>query len=381
MLFEPVAEAHVFGDPSDMVVNSDFPLPPVYMTKTDAKLGQEMADSMRTPLKPGDSRRHHFIPQFFLRRFADGDALVRVPLSYPEQHHIATVKDLAVVKDLYTTVDGDPRVGETIATERLLARIDDDAVKPLKCLAAGLIFTLHQPERQTLALWLAMLSVRGPGLRRQLEAMTDLWNKYRMVHSHLEKHRFSRAVVETELKKRVEWFRDKEVVAHQNDYIRSMLNVGGDFAVYIQSRRWLLVKFTRRRLFLSDNPVVNLPSSISVLWGDTNNSGNTKCVPIDGSTALIIHNNMEFPETTIIDPQSLSADCLNQILVNQAAQEIYCHPKDVEGIQQLRFPNPDGQELLKVSGVHPIAGTVDGVNAPPRRKGHRRYRKSQERVP
>lgn len=38
----------------------------------------QMVSAMRQPLAPGDTRRHHFIPKFFQRRFAKDDQLIRV---------------------------------------------------------------------------------------------------------------------------------------------------------------------------------------------------------------------------------------------------------------------------------------------------------------
>ena len=117
-------------DPDDDDDGYGFDLSPLLNLPPDAKEQvRRMAQAMRTPLRPGDPLRHHHIPQFFLRRFADGDRIARVPLESPKAHQIAVVNDVAVVKHLYTTIDHD--VGETAAVERMLAVIDGDAVKPI----------------------------------------------------------------------------------------------------------------------------------------------------------------------------------------------------------------------------------------------------------
>ena len=369
-------EEPMFRDPLGRTRETNIGFPPFYMTKTDEKLGEEMAESMRIPLKAGDSRRHHFIPQFFLRGFANVDLLARVPLEDPQQCRIAKVKDVAVVKDLYTIVDGDPNIGATVSVERLLARIDDDAVTPLKCLAGlGLIFTRRQPERLALALWLSMLSVRVPAQRRLWEALLDLSTKAEMAHSNMEDKGFSQSELEKEMRKRLTWLKGVEVVTHQNEYVRRMLNLGQTFALYIHSRRWLVFKFTKPGLVLTDNPVVNLPPDITRLLGYDPDMGMAKYVPIDRSTALVIHNNSRLPEKTITDHPGVNVDYLNQVLVDHAALEVYCHPKDLRGLQRLRIPDPTKVPLLDVSGGDEIAATVDGINAAPKRRRPRRYRK------
>ena len=376
-----LAEAPVFGHPREWAIDNTLDLPHTYMSKTDAKLAEQMADSMRTPLKTGDSRRHHYIPQFYLRRFAKGDVLARVALDNPRQHLIAKVNNLAVIKDFYTSLDTDPQIGETVSTERLLSRIDDDAVMPLKCLAAGLIFTQRQPERFNLSLWLAVLSVRGPSQRRLWEALTDFYHKAQMAYSDLDETKLSRREFHREMKERVKWLKNVEVVAHQNEFIRTMLTVSQEMALFIHSRRWVLLKYTKPGLLLPDNPVVNLYDDAEPLWKGTTDSHKPKCVPIDRSTALIMHSNPATPEKCSIDPQNIRIEYLNQVLVDQAMQEVYCHPEDLKYLKKLRLPDSRDRPLLQVRGEDYIGGTVDGVNAPAKRKRHRRYKKSEETLP
>ena len=55
----------------------------------------------------GGPRRHHYIPQFYLRRFANnGKRLIRMPLPAhpPPSRKPTNVEKLAVVKDFYTVL-------------------------------------------------------------------------------------------------------------------------------------------------------------------------------------------------------------------------------------------------------------------------------------
>lgn len=115
----------VFGDDFDEDVGFGFNMSPLLDLPPEAEAHvRRLIDGMRKPLAAGDPRRHHFVPQFFLRRFSAGDQIARVLLTEPKRHQIAQVKDVAVIKDLYTSIDVD--VGETVAVERLLSVIDGE---------------------------------------------------------------------------------------------------------------------------------------------------------------------------------------------------------------------------------------------------------------
>ena len=83
--------------------------------RKDDERARELLDDIMTPARPGDPRRHHYIPQFFLRRFAKGDQLVLVRLNDPENRVVSNVANLAVWKDMYTIVADD--IGETAGVE------------------------------------------------------------------------------------------------------------------------------------------------------------------------------------------------------------------------------------------------------------------------
>jgi hypothetical protein len=147
---------------------------------------QRLADSIRTPLRPGDPRMHHYIPRFMLRRFAKDDRVARITLDAPREYEVAATDKVAVVKDLYTTVDSDETVGETVSVERLLAQIDGMATNATERLLGGVLFPPSFEDRANLALWFALLHVRGPANRRHMEAMADQAYKMQLSLIHDE---------------------------------------------------------------------------------------------------------------------------------------------------------------------------------------------------
>ncbi len=131
---------------------------------------QAFLDRVLKPLAPGDPRRHHFIPEFFLRRFAgDDERLAVVPIDggRSKMRHVSRI---AVVNDLYTSIDVE--IGETVALERILAQADGEAAAAIARLSGG-VFPPSSEDRATLAIWLALLAVRDPHTRRQMEALYD----------------------------------------------------------------------------------------------------------------------------------------------------------------------------------------------------------------
>lgn len=82
-------------DPFRKVLEELTKLPP-----DQAQQVRREVENTRTPLASGDPRRHHYIPQFFLRRFADGDQLAVLRRSDSGRHRLSNVRDLAVIKEM-----------------------------------------------------------------------------------------------------------------------------------------------------------------------------------------------------------------------------------------------------------------------------------------
>lgn len=365
-----------------------FDLSPLLDLSPEARdYANRLADAMRTPLAPGDPRRHHYVPQFYLRRFADGDQIARVDLATPNEHQGANVKDVAVVKDLYTTVDAE--VGETVAVERILSMLDGDAAGAIERLAYGLLFPPQRRDRISLALWMSVMHVRGPEHRRQVEAMADNMMKMQLslidgpeaAHAHLAgpsgeqpEPEMIEALLEV-----VDDLDSFEFVPHQNEMVRNMLDFGLQAAPFFLGRLWSVVKFPEDGLVLTDKPLAlyQKPEHRSPWMGVGIGNADEVWVPLDRRTALILHNEELVGERVIKAPPEHSVDDFNQAIVSQAGHEVYCHPDDLWRLRRLRLPRAD-RPLFQVSGGDWNRGTTDGVNAPPRRRKHMRYRRDSQ---
>jgi hypothetical protein len=345
---------------------------------------RKMVDGMRTPLAPGDPRRHHYVPKFYLRRFAADDQIVRVRFDKPRLRDTLHVNDVAVMRDLYTTIDVD--VGETVAVERILAVVDGAASSAIARLALGVLFPPQRADQLALALWLSMLHVRGPSARRWMEAMADHTMKMQMslVHDEASARAHLRGDDGTEpddetvkaLLETVESMDEWEITPHQNEMVQQMLDLGLKATPFFLGRRWAVVKFPENGLVLTDKPVVlyKKPENRSPFMGVGLASADEIWLPLDRSTALILHTDEVIGDRVFPAPAGVTVDTFNQMVVGQAYQEVYCHPDDVARLKRITLPKSN-RPLMQASGTDWVKGKTDGVNEPLNRTGHRRYRR------
>jgi hypothetical protein len=373
-------------DPDDDDFGFGFDLSPLFELSPEAEENVRQAvEAMRTPLARGDPRRHHYVPKFFLKRFADGDQIARVLAEKPRDHRVLGVNDVAVVKDLYTTIDIE--VGETVAVERILAIIDAEASSAIERLAYGLLFPPTRLDRVNIATWLSMLHQRIPRTRRQMEALADQTFKMQLslVHDETSARAFLRGDGDTdpddemvqELLDTVADMDEWEIAPHQNVHVENMLRFGMEATPFFLGRYWTVIKYPEKGLVLSDDPIVvyQRPENRSSLRGVGIGNADELWIPLDRSTALVLHSEKDVGDRVIKAPSGHTVDDFNQNVVGSAYREVYCHPDDVQRLRRLKFPKTN-VPLMTTSGAEWIKGRTDGVNAPPVRVGHRRYRRS-----
>lgn len=366
--------AATIGNAMPDPVSSPPGLPPEY---EQAVL--EFIAKARTPLAAGDPRRHHFIPKFFLRRFADErDQLNVVSLAEGAGNpRLTAVTNVAVTRDFYTTVDED--IGETVVIERILALADDEASGALARLTAGGT-PLTPEDRGHLAFWLGLLQVRDPFSRRQSEALADQLFKMQLSMDQDEEERVTAPGVEVEGPDRESMSLDPEdldsfeISPHQNQLIVAMLDSGMALGAFFATRFFMCLKFAEPGLVLSDRPMYlyRKPENQTPFLGVGPVTADEIWLPIDRCTLLILHGDEVVGDGLRDAPSEFSINQMNQALVGGSYMELYCHPDDLGRLNGLTLPNPN-RPLLEMSGGW-LATDSDGVNSPPTRKRPRRYR-------
>ncbi len=344
---------------------------------------------VRRPVAPGDARRHHFIAQFFQRRFANADErLTVVPLDDPENPRTPHISDIAVRRDLYTHIDED--IGETIAVERILAVIEENAARALQTFDSGVRpFPASNEDRGHLAAWIAFQLVRDPYTRREMEALADqsikmqlsLWKTPEAARSHLEET-LGREPLGEEVSEFVDAIAEigedgVEFIPHQNDFIGIMLDCGQAMFPHIFRRSFSVMHFGEPGLVLCDQPVVlyrRSPNRNPPFTGVGVVNADEVWLPLDRHNVLVLHDR-EVPLSGVVNAPSMLRDSFNQAIIANAKSEIYCHPDDLHVVRAAQLPEPN-RPIFGMDGGSWLIGQTDGVNNPPKRRKPHRYRRA-----
>src|SRR5450830_1855250 len=93
---------------------------------------------------------HHVVPQFYLRRFADDEKMVREWSTASQRGSLTPIRHATVVQDLYT-ID-DKHGAELDGFEDLLSRIESNAARVLYEVLNARHWPLNDKSRQRLSL-------------------------------------------------------------------------------------------------------------------------------------------------------------------------------------------------------------------------------------
>jgi Protein of unknown function (DUF4238) len=187
----------------------------------------------------GVGAKHHTVPAFYLRRFADstGRLLVR---DRPTGRSLPpiTVSKLAI-KDFYTTVNDDGTLDGRM--EELLGKVEGEAAQLLKLLLSPYRRPgqLTAAERTTLCQFIAFQMVRGPRKRREMELEADYTIKLQAGN---------------QLTKRD--LREITAVPHPNEHIRLMGPLSYQIFRYLMPRPVLVARIDAPLFVTCDEPVL-----------------------------------------------------------------------------------------------------------------------------
>ena len=317
------------------------------------------ADKLDTPIR-GGPRRHHYIPQFYLKRFAhSGKRLVRMPLPVGQNpsRKPTNVTKLAVMRDFYTVLT---ERGESALVENLLATWDYDASVCFEKLLDRDAWPVSENVKMRMCFWFALLAVRSPYFRREVEAMTETVAGF---------------VNET-------GGRDADKIdfdgiwGHQTDLISMMLKLAGELTSDYLRRRWQVLYLNcRDGLLLSDTGSSLIPGPSSFATGTGTTNAAEIVIPLSRHHLLCLHSFDDVDERLVEVPAEASAYLVrhyNSILIMAAHQELFCHQNDWDHVLPLAKQCVDGP-LLHVEGSVGRNLDVDGVNAVPSRRTPRRY--------
>jgi Protein of unknown function (DUF4238) len=141
------------------------------VTPLDDLLAQRWFDSSDPAV--GVGAKHHTVPAFYLRRFADSDGRLLVRDRQTGQLFPPRSVATLAIKNFYTVMSNDGTFDGRM--EQLLSRIEGEAAQLLKLLLSPYRRPgpLTRTEQATLCQFLAFQMVRGPRKRREMELEAD----------------------------------------------------------------------------------------------------------------------------------------------------------------------------------------------------------------
>ena len=212
-----------------------------------------------SPAERSVAKRHHTVPQFYLRGFAEGEMLATVRLP-GTQRFLQVVRKAASEINFYA-VDGHEDGPD--AFEKLLSTVEGEAARVLDSIIDG-TWPLAPTDRTALAYFIAVQATRGPEQRRNMEYL-------RAQVARLELGYSGRAGTKDWVERnRGVSVSDEEADAIWDEatmpdgppirvapivHIEQIAAMSEHLLKYISGRPWSLVRFDSRSLITSDVPV------------------------------------------------------------------------------------------------------------------------------
>jgi hypothetical protein len=218
-------------------------LGPCVNSDQDADRLEQWADEqvgrwMQVDPKEGVGDRHHTVPRFYLRRFADSSRQLSVRNRETGASSIRHIKDLAIT-NFYTSVadngDLEGRIEQGLAKmEDLAAGVFKDILSPYRTPRP-----LSRPQSEVVAQFMAFQLLRGPRKRREIELLADWWVKF------MNQDKIPPPVLAS-----------GRAVPHPNEHLRILTTAPKQLARFLAERPAILITLDRPLLITCDEPVI-----------------------------------------------------------------------------------------------------------------------------
>jgi len=318
------------------------------------------------------AKRHHTVPQFYLRGFADEQQIATVRLP-GEVRFVQSVRKAASETNFYA-VEG--HVDGPDVFEKLLSALEGEAAGVFEIIQGGR-WPLEPEQRTTLAHFIALQAVRGPDHRRNMEHVVSQMTR-------LEIGAGGRAAVKDWMaRNRGLDITDEQAGAVWEEatrpdgppirlspiaHVRQMADLVDELLPYIASRPWTLVRFDKRSLITSDAPVGLVPHPDSERWegvGFMTAWGIT--YPLTRKLGLLMSDPMVFADIVPVeqvragqlDHAELGTTAMerffNNLTVDAASEWLYHHPED-ERFVPADLPQPNPVTMRMMGGPAEFSG-------------------------
>ncbi|WP_257462464.1 DUF4238 domain-containing protein [Archangium lipolyticum] len=309
-----------------------------------------------------DPIKHHYVPQFYLRHFANNRDQVRVvERTSPGRTYICPVRDVASERYFYKLETGS---GASLELEKTLSEIESASRAALEGLIAQ-PFPPSAETREIIGFFVGLQWLRGRDQRDTYNHMADQFAKLILINQPkkaLRKHfrdATGRDPTDAEIERLLKKFSATEtykVTPHQNKSIQQMLRMTPGLGRIASARAWQILKFSEPCLITSDSPVVAWTKP-----GHRDDSysreGFGTCdeirFPLDMRHALIMA--AEAPAGEIVrDGSPEQARAFNYSIAANSYRRVFHHP-DMSPLEGMSLP-PTVESRLELDG--PITRVV-----------------------
>lgn len=302
-----------------------------------------------------EAKRHHYVPQFYLRRFSDSRGRIRVYRAGTQlPPFVTSTKNAAVESGFYDIVTTTGATSTSV--EEMLAGLEASASRAIAALTAGR-FPPDSAFREVISTYMAFQILRSPESRRAYESMVDFTAKLMLEGMTAEQARARAAGagdddpdegarVIMDIANRPDTFK---LVPHQNEHIQIMLNVAGRLSPALFARSWALGATNTGRMFItSDHPIALYSSSASrdSLRGVGLVTADEIYFPLDRRNVLILAKPGRIRED-IVKVEDEGVLFVNHLLAESSYKFVYQHPED-PSVQALIPSSP--RPIMEISG-------------------------------
>jgi hypothetical protein len=305
--------------------------------------------------------RQHYVPKFYLKRFALGKKLKCY--RRPDQTQIfQTVNNAAIQSGMYTV--GLKSGQDSDVVEVFLSQIEGEASGIIERMTKG-AFPLSPEDREILALYIALQMLRTPIQKRQQDMMADNFMKQlfrgpwsedgiREVLAHS-----SDSVPSPEDVDDMKQFLDSgefegwEASVSTNEFATTILNLAADeVSPRLQAKSWVLGIAHGKKFVTSDNPFVMWtdPARRAPLRGIGVETAEEIYFPLDRKHTLLFVD-QSFGPDRVTEFQPKNVEFVNGLVCGNSYKWIFQHPDD-EDISYI-VPAEDNSIMIFTGGAPP----------------------------
>lgn len=313
------------------------------------------------------AKRHHTVPQFYLRGFADDERIATVRLP-GEARFVQSVRKAASQTNFYA-VDGHEDGPDVF--EKLLSTIEGEAARVFAIIRSG-TWPLEAEDRMTLAHFVALQAIRGPDQRRSMEQVAAQITRLEIGYGGRDAVKDwmarNRGVSITDDQAKLVWEQATKpggppIALAPIAHIRQMAEVVDKLLPYIAGRPWTLVRFDKRSLLTSDAPVGLVPHADNEPWQGTGFMtawGIT--YPLTRKLGLLMSNPMVFAD--VVPVQRVWAGELDHAELGTTQTERFFNAFTVRSASEWLYHHPEDERFVPGSLPEPSPVTISMSGSP-----------------